>query len=163
MLNSDHPDELDFDAEPTLKAILIGGNKLSRGLTIEGLLVSYYVRRTLYYDTLLQMARWFGYRGRYVDLDRFYSTKELVSYFHDLATAEADLRSHVARYERDRLTPDGVRRAGAQACCHEGDAGKEEQQAEENNVSYSGELIQTVRIVGGACRPATYVRRPGYA
>ena len=59
--------------------MLIGGNKLSRGVTIEGLLVSYYVRETLYYDTLMQMGRWFGYRGRYVDLTRLYSTELLVS------------------------------------------------------------------------------------
>ena len=74
VLNSDWPDTIDFDAEPNLKAVLIGGNKLSRGVTIEGLLVSYYVRETLYYDTLMQMGRWFGYRARYVDLTRLYGT-----------------------------------------------------------------------------------------
>lgn len=146
VLNSDHPDELDFDAEPTLKAVLIGGNKLSRGLTIEGLLVSYYVRSTLYYDTLLQMARWFGYRGKYVDLTRLYSTKELVSYFHDLATAEADLRSQVARYERDRLTPTQflvrVRKHSVMKITQP----SKMQDAAEDNFSYSGELIQTLRV-----------------
>ena len=97
VLNSDWPDNIDFDAEPSLKAVLIGGNKLSRGVTIEGLLVSYYVRETLFYDTLMQMGRWFGYRGRYVDLTRLYSTELLVSCFHDLATAEEDLRKQIAR------------------------------------------------------------------
>ena len=137
---------MDFDAEPTLKAVLIGGNKLSRGLTIEGLLVSFYVRTTLYYDTLLQMARWFGYRGRYVDLTRLYSTKELVSYFHDLATAEADLRSQVARYERDRLTPtEFVVRVRTHSVMKVTQPSKM-RDAEENNLSYSGELIQTLRV-----------------
>lgn len=146
VLNSDHADELDFDAEPTLKAVLIGGNKLSRGLTIEGLLVAFYVRTTLYYDTLLQMARWFGYRGRYVDLTRLYSTKELVSYFHDLATAEADLRSQVARYERDRLTPtEFVVRVRTHSVMKVTQPSKM-RDAEENNLSYSGELIQTLRV-----------------
>ncbi|MGZ3415277.1 MAG: Z1 domain-containing protein, partial [Isosphaeraceae bacterium] len=146
VLNSDHADELDFDAEPTLKAVLIGGNKLSRGLTIEGLLVSFYVRSTLYYDTLLQMARWFGYRGRYVDLTRLYSTRELVSYFHDLATAEADLRRQVARYERDRKTPtDFVVRVRKHAVMKVTQP-KKMQDAEEGNLSYSGELIQTLRV-----------------
>ncbi|WP_161962548.1 Z1 domain-containing protein [Nocardioides speluncae] len=146
VLNSDHADELDFDAEPTLKAVLIGGNKLSRGLTIEGLLVSFYVRSTLYYDTLLQMARWFGYRGRYVDLTRLYSTKALVSYFHDLATAEADLRSQVSRYERDRLTPtDFVVRVRKHSVMKVTQPSKM-RDAEENNLSYSGELIQTLRV-----------------
>ena len=146
VLNSDHADELDFDTEPHLKAVLIGGNKLSRGLTIEGLLVSYYLRSTLYYDTLLQMARWFGYRGRYVDLTRLYSTRELVSYFHDLATAEADLRNQVARYERDRLTPTEfvvrVRRHSVMKVTQP----KKMQAAEESNLSYSGELVQTLRV-----------------
>lgn len=146
VLNSDHADELDFDAEPTLKAVLVGGNKLSRGLTIEGLLVSYYVRSTLYYDTLLQMARWFGYRGRYVDLTRLYSTKALVSYFHDLATAEADLRSQVARYERERMTPtDFVVRVRKHSVMRVTQPSKM-RDAEENNLSYSGELIQTLRV-----------------
>lgn len=146
VLNSDHPDELDFDAEPTLKAVLLGGNKLSRGLTIEGLLVSFYIRTTLYYDTLLQMARWFGYRGRYIDLARLYSTKELVSYFHDLATAEADLRSQVARYERDRLTPSNfVLRVRTHAVMKVTQPNKM-QEAEVNNLSYSGELVQTLRV-----------------
>lgn len=146
VLNSDHPDELDFEAEPTLKAVLIGGNKLSRGLTIEGLLVSYYIRSTLYYDTLLQMARWFGYRGKYLDLTRLYSTKELVSYFHDLATAEADLRSQVARYERLRVTPTEllvrVRRHSVMKITQP----SKMQDAAEDNFSYSGELIQTLRV-----------------
>ncbi|MEJ7717189.1 MAG: Z1 domain-containing protein [Thermoleophilaceae bacterium] len=59
VLNSTTDDQMDFDVDPNLKAIVIGGNRLSRGVTLEGLAVSYYVRRTPYYDTLLQMARWF--------------------------------------------------------------------------------------------------------
>ncbi|MBK3625357.1 Z1 domain-containing protein [Streptomyces sp. MBT49] len=105
VLNSNHEDELDFDLEPNLKAILVGGNKLSRGVTVEGLLVSYFVRRTPYYDTLLQMGRWFGYRGDYVDLTRLYSTQTLVTWFHDLATIEEELRRQIEHYARRRLTP----------------------------------------------------------
>ena len=63
ILNSNWPDTIDFDAEPNLKAILIGGNKLSRGLTIEGLLVSYYVRETL-------VLRHFDANGSVVRLSR---------------------------------------------------------------------------------------------
>jgi hypothetical protein len=53
----------------------------------------------------MQMGRWFGFRGKYVDLTRLYSTELLVSCFHDLATAEEDLRRQIARYERERLSP----------------------------------------------------------
>ena len=104
-LNSNHLDTADFDQEPTLKAVLVGGNKLSRGITIEGLLVSYYVRLAPYYDTLLQMGRWFGYRGDYVDLTRLYSTELLISWFHDLATAEEDLRRQIELYDKKNATP----------------------------------------------------------
>lgn len=108
VLNSTTDDELDFDIMPNQKAIVIGGNKLSRGLTIEDLLVSYYVRESLYYDTLMQMGRWFGYRGRYVDLTRLYSTHELVYRFRGLATIEEELRNHIAIYESRGLKPTDI-------------------------------------------------------
>jgi hypothetical protein len=146
VLNSDWPDTIDFDAEPNLKAVLIGGNKLSRGVTIEGLLVSYYVRETLYYDTLMQMGRWFGYRGKYVDLTRLYSTELLVSCFHDLATAEEELRRQVARYERDGLTPADfvplVRTHPLMAVTQK----SKMQSAVEVSVNYAGQRMQTVRF-----------------
>jgi hypothetical protein len=146
VLNSDWPDTINFDAEPNLKAVLIGGNKLSRGVTIEGLLVSYYVRETLYYDTLMQMGRWFGYRGRYVDLTRLYSTELLVSCFHDLATAEEELRRQVARYERDHLTPTEfvpkVRTHPLMAVTQK----SKMQSAVEVSVNYAGQRIQTLRF-----------------
>jgi hypothetical protein len=146
VLNSNWPDTIDFDAEPNLKAVLIGGNKLSRGLTIEGLLVSYYVRETLYYDTLMQMGRWFGYRGQYVDLTRLYSTELLVSCFHDLATAEEELRKQITRYERERLTPTEfmpkVRTHPLMRVTQE----SKMQAAVEVSVNYAGERVQTLRF-----------------
>ena len=145
VLNSDWPDTIDFDAEPNLKAVLIGGNKLSRGVTIEGLLVSYYVRETLYYDTLMQMGRWFGYRGKYVNLTRLYSTELLVSCFHDLATAEEELRREIARYD-DRLTPaqfvPRVRTHPLMAVTQK----SKMQSAVEVSVNYAGQRMQTLRF-----------------
>ncbi|MGC7845708.1 Z1 domain-containing protein [Desulforudis sp. 1088] len=104
-LNSDSEDELDYDRDPSLKAVVIGGNRLSRGLTLEGLLTSYYVRRARNYDTLMQMGRWFGFRNGYADLTRIHTTSELAQWFRDLATVEEELRDEIARYERERLTP----------------------------------------------------------
>ena len=63
--------DLDFQTGDVWK-ILVGGAKLSRGFTIEGLTVSYYTRRTTAADTLMQMGRWFGYRDGYRDLVRLY-------------------------------------------------------------------------------------------
>ena len=54
--------------------IAIGGDKLARGLTLEGLCVSYFLRASKMYDTLMQMGRWFGYRPGYLDLCRLYTT-----------------------------------------------------------------------------------------
>lgn len=105
ILNSWTGDVLDYEAEPTLKAIAIGGNKLSRGLTLEGLLVSVFVRRTVAYDTLMQMGRWFGYRNGYEDLTRIYTTAELAEWFSDLALVEHRLRDDISIYEEQQLTP----------------------------------------------------------
>jgi len=85
--------------------IVVGGNTLSRGLTIEGLMVSYFVRTSTMYDTLLQMGRWFGYRQGYSDLPRIWMTGELVDYFQHLAHVELELREDIARYEKEGLTP----------------------------------------------------------
>ena len=105
VLHNRSQDELDYERTPNLRAVLVGGNKLSRGLTLEGLLVSYYVRRANAYDTLLQMGRWFGYREDYVDLTRLYTTTELADNFRDLATYEEELRQEIHRYQQLNLTP----------------------------------------------------------
>ena len=88
-----------------LHAIVIGGNKLSRGLTLEGLTVSYYLRSSNMYDTLMQMGRWFGYRNGYLDLCRIYSTKEIFTNFGLVAIAEKDLREQFAKMADAGKTP----------------------------------------------------------
>jgi hypothetical protein len=93
--NSKSEDRLSFERDEPLWGIVIGGNTLSRGLTIEGLTVSYFDRTTKQYDTLLQMGRWFGYRKGYVDLTRIYVTEEMKKHFYHLATAEQDLRDTI--------------------------------------------------------------------
>jgi hypothetical protein len=105
VLNSASDDVMDYSTEPNLKAVFVGGNRLSRGLTLEGLLVSYYLRTTDYYDTLLQMGRWFGYRESYVDLTRLWTTRVLAGKFRALALAEEDMRRQIRRYELEKLTP----------------------------------------------------------
>lgn len=148
-LNSNHLDTADFEEEPTLKAVLVGGNKLSRGLTIEGLLVSYYVRLAPYYDTLLQMGRWFGFRGDFVDLTRLYSTELLISWFHDLATAEEDLRRQIELYDKKKATP---LQFAPKIISHPAmlvTAQNKMQAARQISQSYDGELLQTLRLPFG--------------
>lgn len=87
-------DALDYyDHQNTgLSVIAVGGNKLSRGLTLEGLSVSYYLRAAKMYDTLMQMGRWFGYRPGYVDLCRLFTSRELNEWFCHIAHASEELR-----------------------------------------------------------------------
>jgi len=98
-VNSAAGEVLDYEREPGLKAIAVGGNKLSRGLTLEGLLVSYFIRRSPTYDTLMQMGRWFGYRGGQDDLVRIHTTPELQNWFTDLAFVEHQLREDIRIYK----------------------------------------------------------------
>lgn len=85
--------------------VVVGGNVLSRGLTLEGLLVSFFVRSASAYDTLLQMGRWFGYRHEYADLPRVWMTDELRGYFFDLAGVEREIRLDIQRYSKGEMTP----------------------------------------------------------
>ena len=91
--------------EPGAIQVVVGGNVLSRGLTLEGLTVSYFIRTSTAYDTLLQMGRWFGYRRGYEELPRIWMSPELQGYFHDLATVEREIRNDVAVYEQSDKTP----------------------------------------------------------
>jgi hypothetical protein len=97
-------DRLNYESGP-VTAIAVGGNTLSRGLTLEGLVSSLFVRAVSAYDTLLQMGRWFGYRSRYGDLPRIWMTEELAEWFRHLATVEAEMRLDINRYMTSNETP----------------------------------------------------------
>jgi hypothetical protein len=103
--NSWSPVRLSYDDDNPVVAIAVGGNTLSRGLTLRGLVVSYFVRAASAYDTLLQMGRWFGYREGYADLPRVWMTDELRRWFRHLATVETEIRRDIRRYEEENLTP----------------------------------------------------------
>ncbi|MCG8926141.1 Z1 domain-containing protein [Lentzea sp. CC55] len=104
MDNSSSKDRLDYESGP-VTAIAVGGNTLSRGLTLEGLAVSYFVRAVSAYDTLLQMGRWFGYRNGYADLPRIWMTDELRDWFRHLATVENEMRRDIDVYMVEDKTP----------------------------------------------------------
>lgn len=88
-----------------LMAIVIGGFSLSRGLTIEGLTISYFYRNTKMYDTLLQMGRWFGYRPNYEDLCRIFMTDQAYAWYQHITKAVEDLRDQVGRMHQVKATP----------------------------------------------------------
>jgi hypothetical protein len=87
------------------KVIVVGGLSLSRGITLEDLTVSYFLRNTKMYDTLLQMGRWFGYRKGYEEICRIWLTPEAQSWYAHVADALDELRYEFTRMERQGLTP----------------------------------------------------------
>lgn len=100
--------DLDFDRTPHVWKILVGGTKLSRGFTVQGLTVTYYRRMTRQADTLMQMGRWFGFRPGYRDLVRLYigreesmtktSTADLYDAFEAICHDEEVFREQLAQY-----------------------------------------------------------------
>jgi hypothetical protein len=106
-INGTAKDILDYWGSPNgLNVIAIGGDKLSRGLTLEGLSVSYYLRASKMYDTLMQMGRWFGYRPGYLDLCRLYTTDELVEWYRHITVASEELRKEFDYMADMRATPE---------------------------------------------------------
>lgn len=93
-INMGSADALNYYDHPKgLSVIAVGGNKLSRGLTLEGLSVSYYLRTSRMYDSLMQMGRWFGYRPGYVDLCRLFTSRQLNEWFCHITHASEELRN----------------------------------------------------------------------
>ena len=109
VINSKSDEALDYkkyeDAGDTLTALVVGGLSLSRGLTIEGLMVSYMYRNTRMYDTLMQMGRWFGYRPDYADLCRVYLSEESRGWYVHIAEATDELVQLVKQMRRDGRSP----------------------------------------------------------
>lgn len=98
---------LDYAEHPKgLNVIAVGGDKLSRGLTLDGLSISYYTRPAKNYDTLLQMGRWFGYRPGYLDLCRLYTTEEIEGWYQHIAVATEELKREFKLMELSNLTPE---------------------------------------------------------
>lgn len=85
--------------------IVVGGNKLSRGLTLEGLITSYFLRSSTMYDTLMQMGRWFGYRNDYLDLCRLYTTTNIVNAYRHIALATEELKQEFDQMHEMREKP----------------------------------------------------------
>ncbi len=86
--------------------IAVGGDKLSRGLTLDGLSISYYLRSSRMYDTLMQMGRWFGYRDGYNDLCRIFTTGELIEWYRHIALADRELKNEFDYMEAIGSSPE---------------------------------------------------------
>lgn len=139
---------IDYDSYPNgCKVIAVGGDKLSRGLTLEGLAVSYYSRLAKTYDTLLQMGRWFGYRDGYADLCRLYTSPKLVGWYRDIAVANEELRKELNDMAEMNAKPDEY---GLKVRTHPDGmlitALNKMRNSEERAVTYADSLLQITRF-----------------
>lgn len=137
-----------FDNPNGLSVIAIGGDKLSRGLTLEGLSVSYYLRASRMYDTLMQMGRWFGYRPGYVDLCRLFISRELNEWFCHITLATQQLRDEFDfMADVASSTPDQY---AVRVRTHPGvlqiSASNKIRSAVEVRVSWSGRLVESYEL-----------------
>lgn len=107
-LNGSSQDALQYydNKDNGLYVIAVGGDKLSRGLTLEGLTISYYLRASKLYDTLMQMGRWFGYRPGYADVCRLFTSDELCTWFKHITLASEELRGEFDALCASGGTPD---------------------------------------------------------
>lgn len=105
--NGSSEDRLNYHGDPRT-VIAVGGGTLSRGLTLEGLVTSYFTRTTNAYDTLLQMGRWFGYRTGYEDLPRVWVAEKLDEDYAFLARVEKELREEIESLQGSEYSPHQV-------------------------------------------------------
>jgi hypothetical protein len=148
-INGHATDALDYVAHRQgFNVVAVGGDKLSRGLTLEGLSVSYFLRTSQMYDTLMQMGRWFGYRPGYLDLCRLFTTEDLRRWYRHIALAEVELRREFDRMKDAGLTP---RRYGLRVREHPDGllvtALNKMSHARTQRLSYAGQLVQTAHFV----------------
>ena len=146
MINGTARDALDYEQNRSrgLKVIAIGGDKLARGLTLEGLCTSYFLRASKMYDTLMQMGRWFGYRPGYLDLCRLYTSADLVRWFEHISDAATELREEFDLMANAGATP---RDFGLKVQSHPElmvTSQIKMRSAKTLQLSYSGQLMQTV-------------------
>jgi len=150
-VNSKSPDKLDYRRYKNegLHVIAIGGFALSRGFTLEGLTVSYFLRNSMMYDTLLQMGRWFGYRDGYADVCRIFMTEEAIDGYAHISDAIDELRDEFNRMERAGARPVdfGLKvRAHPESLIVTARNKMRTGQKVRHSVSLAGKLIETTRL-----------------
>ena len=133
-----------------ISVIAIGGDKLSRGLTLEGLSVSYFLRASKMYDTLMQMGRWFGYRPGYVDLCRLFTSNELNEWYRHITIASEELREEFKYLAESGGTPENY---ALRVRSHPGQlqitSVTKMRYTHEVRVSWGGRLIETYQLLRG--------------
>jgi hypothetical protein len=142
-------EEIDYNRhENGLSVIAVGGSRLSRGITLEGLSISYYIRTTRMYDSLMQMGRWFGYRPGYVDLCRLYTTNQIFEWFNHITMATEEMRNDFDEMTATHQKPKDFR---LKVRNHHGlltiTSLNKLNFSEDIEISFSGENIQTYQLL----------------
>ena len=131
-----------------ISVIAIGGDKLSRGLTLEGLSVSYFLRASKMYDTLMQMGRWFGYRPGYVDLCRLFTSNELNEWYRHITLASDELREEFRYLAESGGTPENY---ALKVRTHPGQlqitSVSKMRHTKNIQVSWAGRLVETYQLL----------------
>ncbi|MDR1007325.1 MAG: Z1 domain-containing protein [Campylobacteraceae bacterium] len=148
-INGKSSDALEYyENEKTgISIIAIGGDKLARGLTLEGLSVSYFLRASKMYDTLMQMGRWFGYRPGYVDLCRLFTSSELNEWFRHITMVSEELKQEFDAMWNAKATPE---KYALRVRTHPGQlqitAISKMRNTDKIYLSWSGRLVETYQL-----------------
>lgn len=132
-----------------MRVIAVGGNSLSRGITLEGLCVSYFYRNTMMYDTLLQMGRWFGYRPNYSDLFKIWMAEEVIDWYGYITDAVNELKVEFERMKDQHLTPNDFGLKVRQAPCSLLVTAKNKMRTGKTfarPITVAGRLVETARL-----------------
>lgn len=152
-----YPKEGDEGFGETAHAFLVvGGNTLSRGLTIEGLVASYFLRDARQGDTLMQMGRWFGYRQGYELLPRIWMNSSTRNAFKVMTSIDDELREQIRKYSRENISPGELKLRvknipEAEICLKlKTVTSKNKMQSATTSLSFSGRDIEMHRFSKGA-------------
>ena len=132
-----------------MRVIAVGGNSLSRGITLEGLCVSYFYRNTMMYDTLLQMGRWFGYRPNYGDIFKIWMAEEAIDWYGYITDAVNELKIEFERMKDQHLTPNDFGLKVRQAPCSLLVTAKNKMRTGKSfarPITVAGRLLETARL-----------------
>lgn len=143
--NGESVERLNF-TEDAKTYVVVGGSVLARGLTLEGLSVSFFLRTSRQYDTLLQMGRWFGFRHGYADLPRLWTTGDLAANFRALARIEEEIREDIALYRERKATPLDLAVKVRQIPGLAITSAAKMRHAYRTSISFEGKHVQTIRF-----------------
>ncbi len=147
-INSFTGDKLVYPKNTPKRYIAIGGNRLSRGFTLEGLSINYFIRSTEYSDALLQMGRWFGYRPGYLDCCKLFITRDSMEKYDLVTRTIEELEIEFRKMEQKEKTPRNfilrVKKHPGTLMITRPSILKD---VKEVNWSYQDELVQTAKFV----------------